>query len=210
MTIWRSALPVAATILLAGCTTRLVNFHDYRGDGTFTPQPAPSIVCRDGYTVDLGAVDLTAPGQITRRLEGLPSIEAALGFAMSLASPSGSDGDATYLRRPAALIELTLRDERGHIVLSRHEQLSEWTLNVAADDTRHAYLYRRGTQVEVPVAPGVVRVERFPIGQDESWGTHFVPRRGARYALHFAVEEPDANLAGIEIRLQVNGVAGCL
>jgi len=209
MTIWRSALPVAATLLLAGCNARLVNFHDYRGDGTFSPQPAPSILCRDGYTVDLGAVELTAPGEITRRLEGLPSIEATLGLAMSLASPNGSESDATYLRRPTALIELTLRDERGHIVLSRRERLSEWIMSIDPADSRHAYLYRRGTQVEVPVAPGAVRVERFPIGQDESWGTYFVPRRGARYALHFAVEEPDTNLAGIDMRLQVNGVAGC-
>lgn len=197
-------------LLLGGCGMRLMHYRDYRGDGTFTPQAAPWI-CQDGYSVDLGSVDLTVAGEVTRELEGLPPLEATIGLALETkAATRDAHGGAPYLRHPSALIEVSLRDEQGRVVLARHERLSEWTATVGLADPDHAYLYRRGTEIDVPVAPGTVRVERFPIGRDDSWGSYFVPRRGAHYTLHFAVEEPDADASGIDARLQVNGVVGCL
>jgi hypothetical protein len=200
------AMPVATiALLLGGCDMRMVHYRDYHGDGTFTPRPAPWI-CRDGYTVDLGSVDLTVAGEVTHRLDGLPSIEATVGLALERKTATdGASGHTADLRQPSALIQVTLRDDEDRIVLSRHERLSEWTASVRRDDPDHSYL-----QVEVPVAPGTVRVERFPIGQDDSWGSYFVPRRGAHYILHFAVEEPETDGGGIDARLQVNGVVGCL
>lgn len=202
-------LLLAVCVALGGCSARLAGFHDYRGDGTFTPHAAPSWLCSDGYTVDLGPVDLATAGGVSRRLEGLPPVEATIGLALER-SAGAPPPHGAGLRRPAALVEVTLRDGSGHIVLSRHERLTDWTARRRGDDADHAYLFRTGTQIEVPVAPHAARVERFPIGRDDSWGTFFVPRRGARYALHFAVEEPDRAFGGIEARLQVNGVAGCL
>jgi hypothetical protein len=205
------ALPVVTIALLLGsCDTRLVHYRDYQGDGTFTPRPAPWI-CQDGYTVDLGSVDLTVAGEVTHRLDGLPPIEATVGLALGRKKTTdGASGHTADLDRLSALIQVTLRDDQDRIVFSRHERLSEWTASFGRDDPDHVYLYRRGTQVEVPVAPGTVRVERFPIGQDDSWGSYFVPRRGAHYLLHFAVEEPETDGGGIDARLQVNGVVGCL
>jgi len=206
----RFAASVATSaLLLGGCGMRLTQYRDYHGDGTFTPQAA-AWICRDGYSVDLGDVDLTVAGELTRRLDGLPSMEAAVGLALAQKNATPHDGpDAGYVRHPVALIALSVRDEHGHIVLARHERLSDWTARVAPAEPDRAWLYRRGTQVDVPLAPGMLREERFPIGRDDSWGSSFVPRRGARYTLHFAVEEPDAGAAGIDARLQVNAAAGC-
>jgi hypothetical protein len=55
-----------------------------------------------------------------------------------------------------------------------------------------------------------VRVEPVNVGADDGWGTYFTPRRDGRYTLHFAVLEPDPNLAGFDVRLMVEGVVGCL
>ena len=211
-------LPVVAAAL-GGCAMSLMHYDGYRGDGTFTPVAALSVLCRDGYTVDLGAIDLSAPGEITRTLQGLPSVEAVIGLAVE------RKGDAKDSRevfggqqRPAAAIELTLRDAAGHIVLSRREALTQWIGSRAPDNPAQVFLYQRGTETETPVAPGTVRLERFPIGPDDSWGTYFTPRRGARYTLHFAVQGPDAaandvatsDLRDVAMRLQLHAVAGCL
>jgi hypothetical protein len=213
MTRARNRFVVAALVLplaLSGCGARLMNYRGYSGDGRFVPHAAPSSICADGYTIELGAVDLAAVGEAAFRLEGLPSMEATLGLAMTIPQgpPGGGPADLS-IPRPAATVALTLRDEGGRIVLSRHERLSEWTRSFPYGTPAHAYLYQVGTEIEVPVGPGSVRVERFPVGPDESWGTYFTPRRGARYTLHFAVEEADPTLAGADARLQVNGVTGC-
>jgi hypothetical protein len=95
-------------------------------------------------------------------------------------------------------------------VLGRSESLSDWTASTALADASRIYLYRRGTAVDVPLAPGAVREERFPIGPDDSWGTYFTPRRGARYTVDFAVVTPDVKLDGVEAHLTVDAVVGCL
>ncbi len=195
-------LPVA----LSGCTVPLKHYEAYRGDGTFTPNPAPSSLCQDGYTVDLGPVDLSAATQIDRRLDGLPPIESTIGLAIA---PKSSES-AHDMPRPSALVTVTLRDDTGHIVLSREERLSQWTKTFAIDDPQHAYLYQRGSLIGVPVGPDATRVERFPLGEDDSWGTYFTPRRNAHYTLHFAVDEPDADAAALDASLQVRAVVGCL
>ncbi|TLY51411.1 MAG: hypothetical protein E6K53_07200 [Gammaproteobacteria bacterium] len=203
----RYLLVLCVALGLCACGTQLAHYRDYTGDGTFVAHAAPSPICQDGYTVDLGAIDLTRPNELSLRLEGLPAIEATIGIVLSVKNAQGSRADVP---RTTALIQLTLRDDLGHIVLSRHERLSEWIGSVGLDSPSQVYLYQRGTQIEVALAPGTVRVERFPLGPDNSWGTYFTPRRGARYTLHFAITEPDVSLADVQARLQVNGMAGCL
>ncbi len=189
--------------MVGGCAISLKHYDAYHGDGTFVSRPAPSSLCQDGYTVDLGVVDLATAAQLDGRLVGLPPIESTIGLAIAPTSSAPTP-------RPDALITVTLRDEKGHIVLSRQERLSQWTRQYAVDDPQHAYLYQRGTLADIPVGPNAARVERFPLGEDDSWGTYFTPRRNARYTLHFAVDEPDANGTAIDARLQVRGVVGCL
>ena len=106
-------------------------------------------------------------------------------------------------------------------MLSRRETLTQWIGSRIAGDPDHVFLFQRGTEAEIPVAPGQVRVEQFPIGTDDSWGTYFKPRRNVRYTLHFAVVEPsaagstgdsnasDASPRDIGVRLQVRGATGC-
>jgi hypothetical protein len=199
---------LAGVVLLVGCGLRLMNYKGYRGDGTFTAQPGPAWICQDGYAVDFGVIDLTVASDATFRIEGLPSLESTVGLAVGpKTKPTGAYEDPPRL---SPLIEVTLRDAEDHIVLSRHERLSQWVRSFALADPWHAYLYQRGTQVDIPVGPNKVRVERFPIGQDDSWGTYFTPRRGARYTLHFAVAEADPGAASLETHLQIQGVVGCL
>ena len=200
-----ASILIVLPAVLNGCTVPLKHYDEYRGDGTFAPRAAPSSLCQDGYTVDLGPVDLAAAMQIDRTLDGLPPIESTIGIAIA-AKSSESAGE---MPRPSALVTVTLRDDKSHIVLSREEPLSQWTKQYAIDDPRHAYLYRPGSLIGVPVGPGASRVERFPLGEDDSWGTYFTPRRNAHYTLHFAVDEPDANAASLDARLQVRAVVGC-
>jgi len=194
----------AIALALGACGPHLAQYRDYRGDGTFVPHAAPAWICPDGYTVDLGVIDLTRTDESTHRLEGLPAVEATIGLAMVSKAGAGTEPP-----RLDAAIALTLLDDKGAIVLSRHERLSEWTRSFALNDPAHTYLFQRGTQIDVAVTPATVRAERFPIGPDDSWGTYFTPRRGARYTLHFAVEQPDPNLAGVVARLQIHGAVGC-
>jgi hypothetical protein len=195
-------LPIAAlfTATLAGCTYRLTNYDGYHGDGTFTRIPAPSVAFKDSYRVDLGGVDLSQTSSVDGRLDGLPPTETTIGIAFASSDQV----------RSSALITVTLRDEKNHIVLSRQERLSDWVRYVSADDPQHAYLYQRGGFIDVAVAPDVVHHQHFPIGEDDSWGTCFTPRRGARYTLHFEVNEADAASAGLDAHLQVRAIAGCL
>ncbi len=194
-------------VALAGCAMPLAHYQGYRGDGTFTPHAAPSALCQDGYTVDLGAVDLTSNQQLDRVVDGLPPFESTIGLA--IAPHPGSDHSHEDLPRLSALVTVTLRNDKGHITLSRQERLSQWTRQYAVDDPQHAYLYQRGNLIDVPVAPGAARVERFPLGDDDSWGTYFTPRRNARYTIHFAVDEPDPGAADVDVRLQIRAVTGC-
>jgi len=215
---------LVATVALSGCTVPLTHYNQYRGDGTFTPHAAPSALCQDGYTLDLGTVDLGAPSEVTHALSGLPPIEAVIGLAVERKAVAiGEMRGDVFSKRPAPLIEITLRDASGRVVLSRHELLTQWIGSRIAGDHDHAFLFQRGTEAEIATAPGAVRVERFPIGIDDSWGTYFKPRRDARYALHFALEEPAVEgdavegeaaaadvLRDVDVRLQVRGVVGCL
>jgi hypothetical protein len=205
-----SMLPLA----IAGCGMRLMHYDGYRGDGTFTPIAAPSALCRDGYTIDLGAVDLGATGETMRALVGLPSTEAVIGLAVERRQGATDLQTEVFgAQRPASLVEVTLRDAAGHIVLSRRERLTQWIGSRALGDPGRVFLYQRGTQTEIPVAPGTVKIERFPIGADDSWGTYFTPRRGARYTLHFAVVEPGqpaSDLRDVDVRLQLRALVGCL
>jgi hypothetical protein len=205
----RFAIVLAGLTLLTGCGLRLAHYTGYHGDGTFAPTLAPQAVCRDGYVVDLGAVDLTQPGALRRELIGLPSIEASLGLAMRRVASAAEPAELFAGHRPAARIRLTLVDERGRTVIGRQESLRDWIVRRTLDDADHAFLYQRGTEAEIAVAPGQVRVERFPIGPDESWGTSFTPRRQARYTLHFVVEEPDPLLRDLDVHLELRAYVAC-
>lgn len=189
--------PVAlAAIAIGGCAVPLKNYDRYTGDGTFTSHAAPSALCQSGYTIDLGPVALDKPDHLHRNLQGLPHVESILGIAVASTSADANP-------HSTALITMTLRDENGHIVLSLQDRLSDWTRLYTSDDPRHAFIYQPGRLIDVDVAPGVDHVQRFPIGEDDSWGTYFTPRTVAHYTLDFTVDEPDASSADLEARLQV-------
>lgn len=188
--------PILVLVVLGGCTVPLKNYDRYSGDGTFTSHPAPSALCQDGYTIDLGSIALDKPDHLQRNLQGLPHVESILGVAIAAKSPDANP-------RSSALITMTLRDENAHIVLSLQNRLPDWTRLYTSDDPQHAFIYQPGRLIDVDVAPGVDHVQRFPVGEDDSWGTYFTPRTLAHYTLDFTVDEPDASSAGLDVRLEV-------
>lgn len=192
----RFAPMIAFAVVSSGCSVPLKNYDRYSGDGTFTSHPASSALCQDGYTLDLGPVVLDKPDHLHRKLQGLPHVESIVGVAVASKTSGASP-------RSSALITMTLRDETGHIVLSLQDHLSDWTRLYADDDPQHAFIYQPGRLIDVGVAPGVDHVQRFPIGEDDSWGTYFTPRTPAHYTLDFTVDEPDAASADLDARLQV-------
>ncbi len=192
----RFALVVAFASLASGCTVPLKNYDRYSGDGAFTSRPASTPLCQDDYTIDLGPISLDKPDHLHRNLQGLPHVESMLGVGIGAKSPGAT-------RRSSAMITMTLRDENGHIVLSLQDRLSDWTHLSANDDPHYVFIYQPGRLIDVGVAPGVDHVQRFPIGEDDSWGTYFTPRTPAHYTLDFTVDEPDASSAELDARLQV-------
>jgi hypothetical protein len=192
----RFALFVVFASLASGCTVPLKNYDRYSGDGVFTSRPASTPLCQDDYIVDLGPVALDKPDHLHRNLQGLPHVESMLGVAV------GARSSGVTLRS-SALVTMTLRDENGHIVLSLQDRLSDWTRLSASDDPHHVFIYQPGRLIDVGVAPGVDHVQRFPIGEDDSWGTYFTPRTAAHYTLDFTIDEPDASSADLDARLQV-------
>jgi hypothetical protein len=192
----RFALVVAIAAIVGGCAVPLKNYDRYNGDGTFTSHPSTSPLCQDGYTIDLGPIALDKTDRLHRNLQGLPHVESILGIAVAAKTPDA-------MPRSSATITMTLRDETGHIVLSLQDRLSDWTRLYAADDPQHAFIYQPGRLIDVGVAPGVDHVQRFPIGEDDSWGTYFTPRTPAHYTLDFTVDEPDAASASLDVRLQI-------
>ena len=104
-------------------------------------------------------------------------IESSIGLAIA---PKSAEPHRTAASDRAG--HMTLRDDTGHIVMSRQERLSQWTRQYAIDDPQHAYLYQSGALIGVPVAPDVTHVQRFPIGEDDSWG--YVFHAATECALH--------------------------
>ena len=187
--------PMFAVVALSGCTVPLKNYDRYNGDGTFTAHPSPSALCQDGYTLDLGPIALDKPEHLHRNLQGLPHVESILGVEVT----SKTDDPP----HPNALITMTLRDETGHIVISLQDHLSEWTRLHANAESQRAFIYQPGRLIDVAISPDQFNVQRFPIGEDDSWGTYFTPRTPAHYTLDFTVDEPDASSADLDARLQV-------
>ena len=180
---WRIVLLVVMSSVGA-CTLRLTDYRAYHGDGTFTAHAAPSALCRDGYSVDLGSVELTAPAELTRQLEGLPRMTATIGLAIRKQAQEGIVPQVARAHRPTtAVVDISLLDEGGRSVFARQEALSTWAGSAQLAAIEHAYLYRRGPTWEVPQPSGAVRVEPIGVGADDGWA--HISRHDAKDATHY-------------------------
>src|SRR5262249_36005293 len=138
---------LAASATLSGCTVPLMNYVGYSGDGIFTAHAAPSALCQDGYTLELGVADLSSTGEVTRVLSGLPPIEAVIGLAVERKGGAMIETRAeVFAARPAPLIDITLRESDGRIVLSRRERLTQWIGSRVVGDRDRVFLFQRGTE----------------------------------------------------------------
>ena len=98
------------------------------------------------YTVDLGPIDVSRPGEYSYVLNGLPEAEFVIGLELVAAAP-GRD------HRPdqRAEVWLELKEAGGRTVVTEVGSLEAWIWSYGAGDTK-SFLYRRG--VNRPVFPG--------------------------------------------------------
>lgn len=157
---------VALALVLAA---RLPLAHE--GDGTFADSGAQAPHSR--YVLDLGPVDLGKPGRREYRFARLPGAEFTLG--LRLAARGGAAA-----ARPAASVRLTLENENDELVVHAAGRLADWLWSEAGDAW---FVYQRGQQTYVAVAPRATRPQRVGQRADGGWGTSFTPRAGARYRL---------------------------
>ena len=142
--------------------------------------------------MDLGPVDLAKTGQREYRFADLPTVEFAFGLRLR-ASNGGNPGHL-----PRAGVRLALMNEKGEVVFDVSGNLSGWAWSELDSGW---FVYQRGMQRYVPVAPRATRPERIAPGPDGGWGTHVTPRTSGRYRLIFETMKADAGLSGLAVRL---------
>jgi hypothetical protein len=152
----------------------------HEGDGAFTDNGAQAPHSR--YVLDLGPVDLGKPGRHEYRFGHLPGTEFAIG--LRLAPRRGKSGAP-----PAVAVRVTLENEKDELVVHAEGRLADWLWSEADDAW---FVYQRGQQTHVAVAPRATRPQRIGLRADGGWGTYFTPRTGARYRLVIDVARADA------------------
>jgi aminoglycoside 6'-N-acetyltransferase len=152
----------------------------HEGDGAFADNGAHAPHSR--YVLDLGPVDLGKPGRHEYRFGHLPGTEFAIG--LRLAPRRGKSGAP-----PAVAVRVTLENEKDELVVHAEGRLADWLWSEADDAW---FVYQRGQQTHVAVAPRATRPQRIGLRADGGWGTYFTPRTGARYRLVIDVARADA------------------
>ena len=166
----------------------------HEGDGAFTNNSAQAPHSR--YVLDLGPVDLGKPGRREFRFARLPGVEFTLG--LKLASRPGEQAP------PAAVsLRLVLENEKDELVVHADGRLADWLWSEAGDAW---FVYQRGQQIYVTMAPRATRPQRIGLGADGGWGTYFTPRAEARYRL--VVDVARANIEERPVSARLIAVAG--
>lgn len=161
----------------------------HEGDGTFTDNGAQAPHSR--YVLDLGPVDLGKPGSREFRFARLPGTEFTLGLRLAVRA-----GEAAA--RPAVSVRLALENENDELVVHAAGRLADWLWSEAGDAW---FVYQRGQQTYVAVAPRATRPQRVGLRADGGWGTSFTPRAGARYRLVVDVAPANAQERPADARL---------
>jgi hypothetical protein len=166
----------------------------HEGDGAFADNGAAAAHSR--YVLDLGAVDLGAPGKREFRFARLPAAEFTVGLRLPASARAGGQA-------PEASVRLALENERGELVFHAEGRLADWLWSEAGDDW---FVYQRGLQTYVPAAPRAMRPKRVGERADSGWGTFFTPRTAGSYRL--ALEIAPARAADRATVARLHAVAG--
>jgi hypothetical protein len=182
-----AALAVAA-LLAAGAALA------HEGDGAFADNGAGAPHSR--YVLDLGPVDLGAPGKREYRFTRLPAAEFTVGLRLPASVRAGG-------RPPEASVRLALENEKGELVFHAEGRLADWLWSEAGEDW---FVYQRGQQTYVAVAPRATRPKRVGERADGGWGTSFTPRTAGHYRL--ALEVTPARAGDHVAVARLHAVAG--
>lgn len=172
----------------------------FHGDGQYRTG-----VGEAAFQVAFPIVDLSRPGQYRYTFTRLgPSLDYSAGFRIldrggnAVNLDEYGRPDLPSANHPAAVVEMSLTNERHEKVFREVRRLSDWNWlrNMAEVNSKI---------VEVPIGEGSVRIERIGVGPDGGWGTHFTPRWLGRYTLEVKVLEPDPRAANLRAEPVIEG-----
>lgn len=166
-----AACAVIALALLLACRAPLA----HEGDGAFADNGAAAPHSR--YVLDFGPVDLGATDKREFRFARLPAAEFIVGLRLPANARTGG-------RPPEASVRLVMENEKGELVFHAEGRLADWLWSEAGEEW---FVYQRGLQTYVPVAPRAMRPKRVGERADGGWGTHFTPRATGGYRLALEV-----------------------
>jgi hypothetical protein len=177
---------------LSGCS-----HTGYSGDGRFTDNGVMTYSRR--YVIDLGPVNLSAPGSYTYKLSGLPRAE----FNVSIRVSEGTQN--TWNSKPdyPATVRVLMRTAQGETVISEEGPLNSFVRSYGVlDDISE--LYRRGIERDKPLPGGGARPEPLGVKASGGWGTYFHSDADKTYLLELHVLSSQG-WGNRPARLMVNG-----
>ncbi len=157
----------------------------YTGEGQFTDRGWLNYSGR--YVIDLGPVNLAAPGSYTYKLSGMPQARMVIGISVVEDNPNGLDQP-----RPEhpTRVRLELQNCENQIAILEEAPLDAWVHSYALRDTT-SKLYRRGEARDIPLPGGGTRGELVGLKASRGWGTYFDSEPNCEYLLKFDVLASD-------------------
>lgn len=161
---------IALAVTAIGCESS----PKYQGDGSLLDRGPLNYAHR--YEVTLGAVDLSKAGQFTFRASGLPKRQFAVGLRVN---------DATCAAlRSDALVTLTVKNERGEVVIHETAPLASLTWTQLLDKPcQPAFGYFQGRHTERRMPNGDTCAQPIMTGADGGTGSYFNPRDSGSYQI---------------------------
>jgi hypothetical protein len=183
-------------LVLSGCYTTA----DYNGDGTLEE----GNFAANRYKLTLGGINLSAVGERSFVLRGLPEEKFTLGLDIRrLKESSDAITDSQPLQ---ATVRMRIVNERNGLVLYEESPISTWVWSGALSEPDRSFVYLRGKSQETPLASGSVRVEAIDKLEDGGWGSYFSARRGGTYRVEVTVIHADPTASDYSV--QVVGYGG--
>jgi hypothetical protein len=201
---WRQTCAVGlAGVLAGGCMVVSEIFYPRTRDvgaGRLTDSGPDTAV--DRYIVDLGPVNLSAPGSMTYIVTDLPRERLTVGLQITAADTSIVVKKAGPLD---TIVVLKMLNEGGDVIIEERGILRTWGWSYWSDSPHQAFVYRGGRSEEIPIKGGLHTYRRLDVKADDGWGSYFSPRRRGRYTVTLEIEPGSEPTVPIEARLQMRG-----
>jgi hypothetical protein len=179
----------------------------------------------DRYVIDLGPIDLSAPSGHAYTVTLAPEIKLTLGLELWTTTSEASmrDLEARLQRREdvrggdfmriqdaikastslETVIGIRVVDEEGRLVIQEEARLGDWVWSSTREG--HAFLYRGGRDVWIPISKTGSQYRRLDVKAEEGWGTYLTPRKRGIYRITLTVARPTPVSADLKARLVATG-----